>query len=231
MPYGGLGVGGEGSPPTLFVGVWVACVWVVVAVGSSFGVGGCVTPCVGRAWPHCLIVTSRRSAGIMVGMKCSVCGRVFVWSGRGRRPSACGARCRKRRSRAAALPAALTGSARWCARVGKRPVQVSGRAASSTDRSTWTTYAAVRSRDHGIMLGDGIACWDLDGVLDDGELHPDAEAVLAEVGDGALWIERSMSGRGLHVFVHGDGRSHQGEHVSYYSHSRFIAVTGDRWSA
>ncbi len=78
------------------------------------------------------------------------------------------------------------------------------------------------------MLGDGLACWDLDGVLDGGVLHPEAECVLAEVGEGALWVERSMSGRGLHVFVNGGGQSVVGSRVSYYSHSRFIAVAGDR---
>ncbi|MGC5246425.1 hypothetical protein ACPXB3_05820 [Gordonia sp. DT219] len=81
------------------------------------------------------------------------------------------------------------------------------------------------------MLGGGLACWDLDDVLDsDGRVHPDAQRVLAEVGADALWVERSMSGRGLHVFVHGSGRSFQSERVSYYAHSRFIAVTGHRWS-
>ncbi|MET7752320.1 MULTISPECIES: hypothetical protein [Actinomycetes] len=85
------------------------------------------------------------------------------------------------------------------------------------------------------MLGDGLACWDLDGVLDDeGRLHPEAAAVLDQVGKRALWVERSLSGRGLHVFVRGDAEpARVGERVSYYSWGRFIAVTGDRypWSA
>ena len=160
-----------------------------------------------------------------------MCGREFRWSGRGRRPSTCGQRCRKRRQRAGgSLPVELTSLSRWTRADGKRPIMVSGRAASSTDPGTWASFAAVQSGagdGFGIMLGDGLACWDLDGVLDGGDLHPDAERVLADVGDGALWIERSQSGRGLHVFVRGDGMSHQGEHVSYYSHSRFILVTGD----
>jgi primase-polymerase (primpol)-like protein len=77
------------------------------------------------------------------------------------------------------------------------------------------------------MLGEGLACWDLDNVIDDGVLHSVAVDVLDEVIP--LWVERSMSGAGLHVFVHGEGRSHQSEHVSYYSHARFIAVTGDQY--
>lgn len=82
------------------------------------------------------------------------------------------------------------------------------------------------------MLGDGLACWDLDDVVDSQDrLHPDAAAVLASVGARALWVERSMSGRGLHVFVRGaEGAARVGQRVSYYSRARFIAVTGERWA-
>lgn len=87
-------------------------------------------------------------------------------------------------------------------------------------------------RPNGIMLGDGLACWDLDGVIgDDGSIHPEAEAVLDRVAADALWIERSMSGRGLHVFVNApEAPAVVGDRVSFYSRGRFIAVTGDRWS-
>lgn len=83
------------------------------------------------------------------------------------------------------------------------------------------------------MLGDGLACYDLDGVVgEDDTLHPDAVAVLRQVGTKALWVERSMSGRGLHVFVRGtEAVARIGERVSYYSRARFIAVTGDRWAS
>lgn len=89
----------------------------------------------------------------------------------------------------------------------------------------------MAERPHGVMLGGGLACWDLDGVVDDeGVLHPDAVAVLRQVGGAALWVERSMSGRGLHVFVRGvEEPARIGERVSYYSRQRFIAVTGERW--
>lgn len=168
-----------------------------------------------------------------MGVECGTCGRLFAWSGRGRRPSSCGQRCRKRRQRTLALPTALTALTRWTRADGKRPVTVSGRGASSTDPSTWATYAAVRSSRAGdglgVMLGDGLACYDLDDVIgDDGQVSVEAAVVLAEVS--ALWIERSRSGRGLHVFVNGGGPSRQGQHVSYYSHSRFIRVTGDMFT-
>ncbi|GAA4756159.1 hypothetical protein GCM10023217_30040 [Gordonia alkaliphila] len=153
-----------------------------------------------------------------------VCGRETAWSGRGRRPSTCGQRCRKRKQRGA-LPAVIVNNARWTARDGKRPIMVDGSPASSTNPDTWTDYRAVAQRPHGVMLGDGLACWDLDDVLDGDVLAPAAVELLDSVEP--LWVERSMSGRGLHVFVRGGGPSKQTRHISYYSHSRFIAVTGD----
>lgn len=181
---------------------------------------------------HHLIVTKCRSDGRIVGMQCSVCGGPISWSGRGRRPMVCGVRCRKRRSRARALPTALTDLPRWTRADCKRPIRCDGSAASSTNASTWTTYADVCSSSAGdglgIMLGDGLACWDLDHVLSaDGVLADEAQRVLDEVGERALWVERSVSGEGLHVFVEGAGRSYQGERISYYSRARFIRVTGD----
>ncbi len=82
------------------------------------------------------------------------------------------------------------------------------------------------------MLGDGLACWDLDDVIDDqGQLHPEAARVLHEVGTHALWVERSMSGVGLHVFVRDvEQPARVGERVSYYSRERFIAVSGERFT-
>lgn len=131
------------------------------------------------------------------------------------------------------MPESMTSAPRWTARDGKRPTQRSGRPASSTDPSTWVEFSKVSDRAHGVMLGDGLACWDLDGVIDDeGQLHPDAVEVLRKVGTRALWVERSMSGHGLHVFVNGSEQAAQvGKRVSYYSRERFIAVSGERYSA
>lgn len=124
----------------------------------------------------------------------------------------------------------LTSLPRWAVRDGKRPVRIDGQPASSTDPRTWCLYAEVAGSPNGIMLGDGLGCYDLDGILDGDELHPDAQAVLDAVGSSALWIERSMSGRGLHVFVYADEAPAQvGSRVSFYTWGRFIAVTGDRW--
>jgi len=160
-------------------------------------------------------------------MICVVCNRDFAWSGRGRRPSVCGQRCSKRKQRRQSLPVELTRLRRWTCRDGKRPVMVDGRPASSTKGWTWTDYASVADKPHGVMLGGGLACYDLDGVLEGDQLHPDAAAVLESVEP--VWVERSLSGRGLHVFVWGDGPTIVGERVSYYSEARFIAVTGQPW--
>lgn len=184
----------------------------------------------GSQGPFGLIVTLCRSERYdwCMSLWCKVCGRSVTWSGRGRRPSVCGQRCRKRASRST-VPDVLKALPRWSSRVGKRPMQPNGTSASSTDPSTWCAHHEVEHIPNGIMLGDGLACWDLDGVLTVDGLHPEAVTVLDEVGEGAVWVERSMSGHGLHVFVWGEGRSWAGTHVSYYSTARFIAVTGDRY--
>lgn len=109
-------------------------------------------------------------------------------------------------------------------------MQVDGRPASSTNPATWTTYAAVAKHPHGVMLGDGLGCWDLDGVLDGDGLGPEAAVLLSEIGANALWIERSMSGTGLHVFVLAPESPAKVGRMTLYTRGRFIAVTGDRWS-
>lgn len=129
----------------------------------------------------------------------------------------------------------MTSQARWTSRVGKRPVMVGGRSASSIDDRTWTTYAAVKHLPHGIMLGDGLACLDLDHCLQDGVLADWAvEAIAAIPPADRIYCERSMSGDGVHVFFRapeapGRRRVVGGGAVETYSRGRFIAVTGDRF--
>lgn len=83
----------------------------------------------------------------------------------------------------------------------------------------------------GVVLGGGIGCWDLDHCIVDGELLPWAADVIAGV-EAPLWVERSMSGDGVHVFVHapeGDAvKIRDGRNIEFYSQGRYIAVTGDR---
>ena len=136
-----------------------------------------------------------------------------------------------RRSLKLRIPAALTSLDRWVRAVGKRPVQPDGSPASSTDPSTWSPWSAVQSGagdGYGIMLGDGLACWDLDHILDrSGRL---AQA-LPEGLDltSAIWVEVSCSGEGLHVFVWSEAPSRKRPGVEFYSRARFVRVTGRRW--
>lgn len=149
----------------------------------------------------------------------------------------CSTRCRvaahRSRQQRAALPTALTDRTAWVRRVGKRPVRLDGSPASSTTPSTWSTYAdalaATAGDGVGVMLGAGLACWDLDHCLDAESLAPWAADVLAAIDD-PLWVERSMSGTGLHVFVNAaEAPGHRRDGVEFYSRHRFIAVTGDHY--
>lgn len=88
--------------------------------------------------------------------------------------------------------------------------------------------AASVGTGFGIMLGDGLGCWDLDHCITDGSLAPWAAEILASASP--VWVERSLSGDGLHIFVMADeavGSRRDG--VEFYSWARFIAVTGDRF--
>lgn len=111
---------------------------------------------------------------------------------------------------------------------------VNGTPASSTNAATWTTYAEAKASTAGnglgVMLGSGLACWDLDHCLEADVLAPWAVEVLASIVS-PIWVERSMSRTGLHIFVsapEGPGRRRDG--VEFYSRARFIAVTGDRFN-
>lgn len=126
----------------------------------------------------------------------------------------------------------MTSRRTWVRADGKRPIRPDGRPASSTDPATWSAYADVQSGagdGFGIMLGDGLGCWDFDHCFTEGSLSSDVEERLSSI-DSPLWIERSISGTGLHVFVkapEAKGRKRAG--VEFYSRSRFIRVTGQRF--
>ncbi|WP_406345530.1 bifunctional DNA primase/polymerase [Streptomyces sp. NBC_00648] len=153
----------------------------------------------------------------------------------------CSPRCRKARSRAQQLPVELTSRDRWVRYTAKKmPLTVSGRAASSTDPATWSSYTAVKASTAGVgagfvlAAGDGLACIDLDHALDaSGRPEPWAQRILDTLPP--TFIEISLSGRGLHVFglaPAGPGRKiRRGETaVEIYTRGRFIAVTGNRFA-
>ena len=190
-----------------------------------------------RAGRAARIVTNRRS-WYSEPMICEWCETELprvVKAGRSRR--FCTARCRQAacRVRRAERPSAGLSEDRWTRCVGKRPATVTGRSASSTDPSTWSTFAEVQASSvgdgFGVMLGGGhLACHDLDHALDGGVLKPWAREVLDSITEPVLFVEVSMSGEGLHVFVEateGPGRKcpvGDGGH-EFYSRGRFIRTT------
>lgn len=111
----------------------------------------------------------------------------------------------------------------------KIPLQaVRNRAASVSDPRTWTDYDAARDskvgRGLGFVLGEGIGCIDLDGCIDaEGALSPLAERVLAANPDA--WVERSQSGRGLHVWgLKDEAKGRRTAAIEVYSRGRYIAL-------
>lgn len=113
------------------------------------------------------------------------------------------------------------------------------RKASSTDPTTWATfadaieaYAALADRFAGVGVvltkSAGITCIDLDRVIDaTGTLDARAQTIIDRCDS---WTEVSPSGTGLHVFVRGTvARALKGEQIEVYSDARYIAITGHRW--
>ena len=197
-------------------------------------------------------------------LKCESCGEEFVKRGsRGRVPRFCGQTCRKRASRRRASLAARgtdlqVANEPWSALVaatpgrwtradvfgddtkGKRPKQVNGRWASSTNPATWSNFDDVQTGPgvgFGVMVGSGVGVCDLDACFTEGgELSDWARGVLATITEPVLFVERSVSGRGLHVFIEaeeGPGSRVQvpgGGGVERYSKSRFIRTTLDAFT-
>lgn len=146
----------------------------------------------------------------------------------------CSAACRGRAHRRR-VPAELTVRPRWVTHTpSKLPVTPTGRPASVTDPSTWSTFEAVKPFDRrGFVLdGDGVVVLDLDHCLGaDGQLTPTARAVLDRCPP--TYVEVSISGDGLHVFGRGvveRGRrlTVDGGPVEVYGTARYVAVTGNR---
>lgn len=124
-------------------------------------------------------------------------------------------------------------------KVTKVPIQLNGRNASSTNPATWAPYHAVRSSTvgdgFGWVLRAGIGCIDLDDCFSGGRLKPWAAEILEKYRRRALLVERSLSGKGIHIFLRmkpGAGRRiRDGRNIEVYppSSGRFIAMTLDRF--
>lgn len=167
---------------------------------------------------------------------CERCGERLKSAGRGRIPRFCSGRCRVAAHRARnRVPRELVERDRWVRRSeDKVPLTASGRAASSTDPATWSSYRDARRSTAGVgagfvLNGDGIACIDLDHCVEGGKVAPWAQEILDKLPP--TYVEVSPSGDGLHVFgvadFKGGRKVRVGDHkVEVYADRRYIAVTG-----
>lgn len=177
-----------------------------------------------------------RYHGDMKTPRCEHCDEPMPLTAR-RHARYCGGACRTAACRARrTLPRELTSRPRWIRRSARKaPLTVTGAAASSTDPATWSRYRDAASSTAGtglgfVLDGDGIVCLDLDHCLTaDGEVLPWACRILDAAGP--TWVERSVSGDGLHVWgrgslLHGRRITVDGGSVELYGTGRYIAVTG-----
>lgn len=175
-----------------------------------------------RSWRFCGIVCC-------MDIVCESCGRGFARRGaRGRVPRFCGQTCRKRASRKPKAP--FAGEDRvWVRADGKRPIMVDGSPASSTDSKTWDSFGAVQSgagNGFGVMLGSGFGCYDFDDCFEDEVLEGAVRDFITAIPEPIIFVERSVSGRGLHVFVEvEERRGFRRGGVEFYSRARFIRTT------
>lgn len=141
----------------------------------------------------------------------------------------------RRELKRSGLPDEMTSRDRWMRRSAlKRPLTVAGKAASSTDPSTWSSYAsAVASKvgaGLGFALGDGIGCYDLDHCFTDGVADSWVAEFIRSIPEPVLFMEVSQSGEGVHVFIEapeGPGsKTRNGQNIERYTSGRYIAVTG-----
>ena len=154
----------------------------------------------------------------------------------GRRPKFCSGKCRQRahrerRSQIERLKSLSVG--RWARASGKRPVMVDGSAASSTNPATWASFAEVQKSNAGdgfgvVLDGSGLGCYDFDDCFDGGVLKPAVRDFIAGIVYPIVYVERSMSGNGLHVFVEAEKqRGFRRDGVEFYTWGRFIRMTLD----
>lgn len=151
------------------------------------------------------------------------------------------------------IPAELRERAQWCITpaVGtdKAPRATSGAHASSTDPSTWGSFAAAcnvaaeRDWQIGYMFSadDPFACIDLDVCNEESQrrkgqpIDPakwstpaDFERFEKIVAYLDSYTERSVNGHGLHIIVQGNiGPGLKRGDVEVYSQERFLIFTGD----
>ncbi|MSS84547.1 DNA primase [Actinomycetaceae bacterium WB03_NA08] len=167
---------------------------------------------------------------------CEHCGKAIIAAATGRPKRFCGQRCRKASNRALGVPRRLRSADRWIRHYKKRPLTVTGRAASVTAPSTWSSFTAAKASTagHGLgfVLGDGVGCLDFDHCFTNGVLDPKVATLVESLP--ATWMEISPSGDGLHVWGlipedHGRVLYRDGVKVERYSTGRYITITGKRY--
>ena len=162
-------------------------------------------------------------------LSCQQCS-AYIEIKYGRRPKFCSGKCRQRahrerRSQIERLKSLSVG--RWVRADDKRPIMVDGSSASSTNPATWASFAEVQSGagdGFGVVLdGSGLGCYDFDNCFDGGVLKPAVREFIAGIAYPIVYVERSVSGNGLHVFVEAEKqRGFRRDGVEFYTWGRFI---------
>ena len=149
----------------------------------------------------------------------------------------CGTYFRRASKRKPTFPAEMTSRNRWLRRdENKRPLTIDGKAGSSTNPETWSSFAAAKASTAGaglgFVLGDGIGCIDLDHCFADGALTDWAKEAIDSITEPVIFMEVSQSGEGVHIFIEAQeapGRKiRDGRNIERYTAGRYIAVTGNR---
>lgn len=144
------------------------------------------------------------------------------------------------------VPDGLKAVNNWCAwkletqkgRLTKVPYICPGERASSSDRSTWSSFDTVTAvlesapgyfAGYGLMIADGLVFIDVDHCIsDDGTMDERGKAVLE--GFPESYAEVSQSGHGLHILTKGvipRGFNNRKAGVETYAAGRFCAYTGN----
>lgn len=177
-------------------------------------------------------------------IRCIVCGKAFDGlRGGGFTPKYCSGACRakqyrlgKKRNAEGGIPEGMRSLRRWVrCDERKRPVGPDGVPVSWTDPSAWMTFLQASEASYGVgrgfVLGEGVGCIDLDDCIGSGGALSLVASNVLRRNPGA-YVERSQSGRGLHVFGGLADVSVREKGFEVYGGSgakRFIWVTGDEY--
>ncbi len=115
--------------------------------------------------------------------------------------------------------------------------------AESDNPETWTdfdTACEYAKENGGVALGfaldgkDGIACIDLDGCMaENGDFSETAQQAF--IAANGSYAEKSVSGKGLHIFGKTKGADlrsfSKDKTMEYYQGGHFIAMTGDNYGS